>query len=204
MRNFKIIIAFDYNCGISKEGKIPWNIKEDIRHFRETTKRVKNQNNKNAVIMGRKTWDSIPNKFRPLPDRMNIVITHSPNKYENFHDVSFVDNFEKALHETCRKDIENVFVIGGAEIYKIAMNEFSHLNSHIICTYIDNDYNCDIFFPVNDGECLRELIMKDSESPSITKTLERSSNFTNYQFNHDGKCVYICELTRNCDKENCL
>jgi dihydrofolate reductase len=73
---FKLIVATDSNYGIGLDGSIPWYIKNDILNFTNITKNV---NETNVVIMGRKTWESIPSKFRPLKSRLNIVLSHQAN-----------------------------------------------------------------------------------------------------------------------------
>ena len=60
-------------------GSIPWRIKNDLKFFKQITSNVTNNEKRNAVIMGRKTWESIPDKFRPLPNRLNIVLTRTPH-----------------------------------------------------------------------------------------------------------------------------
>ena len=72
-KNFALIVAADLDGGIGKENKLPWRLSADMNFFKNVT--IGNGNN--AVIMGRKTWDSIPPKFRPLPKRVNIVITRN-------------------------------------------------------------------------------------------------------------------------------
>ena len=70
------ILACTHNGGIGLNGKLPWRLKEDMKLFKRITTTIQNPNDEgkqNAVIMGRKTWESIPNKFRPLPNRINII-----------------------------------------------------------------------------------------------------------------------------------
>ena len=89
-----LIVAATQDNGIGHDGNLPWNIKADLKYFQKVTTLYKRVESVfpledstipttclplNVVIMGRKTWDSIPNKFRPLKDRVNIVITRNPN-----------------------------------------------------------------------------------------------------------------------------
>src|SRR5450432_3210538 len=106
----------------------------------------------NAVIMGRKTWDSIPEKFRPLKGRLNIVLsrTYLAGQWEgsaNDKEPYKVSSLTVALTAlSLRKDIGKVFVIGGAEIYKAALGDMH--TKRILLTRVLTDFECDTFFPV--------------------------------------------------------
>ncbi|KAI8415400.1 hypothetical protein FOFC_05022 [Fusarium oxysporum] len=106
----------------------------------------------NAVIMGRKTWDSIPTKFRPLKDRLNIVISRSapsklPGKVEPSEPVR-VQSLELALqYARAHSDVGRIFVIGGAQIYDAALRLPEA--RRILLTSIERDFDCDTFFPVD-------------------------------------------------------
>jgi len=113
----------------------------------------------NAVIMGRKTWDSIPEKFRPLKGRLNIVLSRSylglsrtflAGQWEgsaNDKEPYKVSSLTVALTAlSLRKDIGKVFVIGGAEIYKAALEDMHA--KRILLTRVLTDFECDTFFPV--------------------------------------------------------
>ena len=71
-RGFSLVVAVCKNMGIGMDGGLPWKLSEDLKHFRRTTEN-------GTVIMGRKTWDSIPEKYRPLKNRKNIVLSTNPN-----------------------------------------------------------------------------------------------------------------------------
>ena len=79
MKPFSIIVAFDSKYGIGKNGELAWHLPSDLKHFKEITTAVSNPVKKNAVIMGRKTWDSLPQKFRPLGGRVNMILTKEKN-----------------------------------------------------------------------------------------------------------------------------
>ena len=104
MKFFNIIAAVDDNGGIGKDGKLPWGrLKDDINWFRKVT--VGNGNN--AVIMGRKTWDSLPKQFRPLPERYNIVLSRNLMPGKGY---SVAGSLDIALHMAEKAD--RVFVTG--------------------------------------------------------------------------------------------
>lgn len=137
---FSIIVAVDKKCGIGINNQLPWRLKADMKWFKEITT-AGHSDRLNVVIMGRKTWDSIPPKFRPLPNRINIVITHSPDQCQAPHGVS---SFEEALQLAYQLG-RDVFVIGGSSIYRLA---FRHPElENLFITEIDRDFNCDSFFP---------------------------------------------------------
>ena len=144
MRPFSIIVAFDSQYGIGKNGLLPWKLPLDLKHFKEITTAVANPARTNAVIMGRKTWESLPQKFRPLPGRVNVVLSKE-GKLSLPAEVFCSQSLEDALSRLSSSNIENVFVIGGAQIY-------AHAIEHPLCqklyvTHIQGDYGCDAFFP---------------------------------------------------------
>ena len=124
-----LIAALDKGRVIGSEGSIPWNIQEDLNYFREKT------TNK-AMIMGRKTFESIG---RPLPNRLNIVMTRSKEKVDG---VIIAPNKEIAI-EKARDFSSEIFVIGGEYIYK----EFLEMASEMLLTEIDLDTEGDAYFP---------------------------------------------------------
>ncbi len=128
-----IIAAISKNNAIGKGNKIPWHIPEDFKHFKELTMG-------HAVIMGRKTFESILESLgKPLPGRKNIIVTRQadykvPNEVEIF--ISF--NAALAAHSD-----EDIFVIGGAEIYKQAIDRADKL----YITRVDQVVDGDAYFP---------------------------------------------------------
>lgn len=75
MRDFDIIVATSSNLGIGMEGYLPWKIQKDMDSFKKITTSTNNPRLKNACIMGRKTWQSLPPKYRPLPNRVNVILS---------------------------------------------------------------------------------------------------------------------------------
>jgi dihydrofolate reductase len=74
-----IAAATEVGYGIGKNGAMPWRLRGDMDHFKRITQRVTDTSRQNAVIMGRKTWESLPKSFRPLPGRLNVVLSRNPN-----------------------------------------------------------------------------------------------------------------------------
>ncbi len=131
---FQIIAAMDLNRGIGKKNTLPWLIKADMRHFKDLTLN-------GTVIMGRKTWESLPEKFRPLPKRENIVLTRKEN-YKFPEGVIKASSLDEAL-QVARED--KIYVIGGATLYKEAI---LHLSCNgISLTLVNGEFDCDKFFP---------------------------------------------------------
>ena len=133
----EIIVAFSTkNLAIGKDGRIPWDISEDLKHFAEITK-------DSIVVMGRKTYESIPESKRPLKNRFNLVVTNTPEKYENIPD---------QLHYLSLADLDDIIIaqqdkrfciIGGAELYV----QYLGIADKIHTTQIDKRYDGDVFFP---------------------------------------------------------
>ena len=141
--NFSIILAVDSKNGLGKENTLAWRLSGDMKYFKKTTVLTEKPDDINVVIMGRKTWESIPEKFRPLPGRINCVLTRDKN-FEDEWCVSF-----NSL-DSCLKDIENmkniwkVFIIWGAKIYNQVLKD-SRLEK-IYLTQVKWDFGCDVFF----------------------------------------------------------
>jgi dihydrofolate reductase / thymidylate synthase len=148
-----IVAATAGKLGIGMNGTLPWKLPGDMKFFRKTTSTVENANHYNAVVMGRKTWESIPKKFRPLSGRVNVVLTkddEAREKYDIPSEVLVAKSLEKGLSEVNairnKTPIETVFVIGGGKVYEEAMNK--GLCEQIYLTRIHNDeIECDTFFP---------------------------------------------------------
>lgn len=167
------ILAFDIKKGISKNGVLPWNIKEDLQFFYSKTKC-------NVVIMGKNTYFSIPDDKKPLKNRLNIVLTREPSKYkeivEKYNNVIFTDN--ENIHENILlfphkyNDMYSVldkffkiFIVGGNEIYK----KFIPICKIIWVTKIKHDYGCDLFFDYNLENNVQEEKVFETEKCSIYK-----------------------------------
>jgi dihydrofolate reductase len=129
----KIIVACDRNGGIGFEGGIPWKNKDDLSNFARVTK----SGRKNAVIMGRKTWESLPHK---LKDRRNIVI--SRGKVEGVECYRTIYEAERAV-----ENYDNVFCIGGGQIYSELLK--SNRVDEIYLSVIKGDYVCDTFIDMS-------------------------------------------------------
>lgn len=138
-----IVVAIDSDNGIGYENRLPWpSHLEDIKRFQEITTITEDPNKINAVIMGRKTWDSIPEKFRPLKNRHNVIITSK--KLKNLDCYDNLDYSIKVLEKM--KNIENIFIIGGQQVYSEALRHPKV--EKIYLTVIKGKYNSDRHFYV--------------------------------------------------------
>jgi dihydrofolate reductase len=146
-----VIAALARDRVIGKENRLLWHLPEDMRHFKALTQG-------HPVIMGRKTWESLPDKFRPLPGRKNIVITR--NSAYLAPGAVLAETLDAAL-AACA-DASLAFVIGGAEIYALALPRSTRME----LTEIDAEYAGDAWFPAWDPrewqETTREARHHDS------------------------------------------
>ncbi len=146
-----IIAAVAKNGAIGNNNQLLWHLPEDMRHFRETTRGK-------PVIMGRKTWESLPDSFRPLPGRHNIVI--SRNRAYQATGATLAGSLEEAINNT--GDAGEVFVIGGAELYAEAMP----IADRLYLTEIDQDFDGDVFFPMFPPSEWQEVSRKAQQGTS--------------------------------------
>lgn len=146
-----LIVAFDKNNGIGKDNAIPWKLPPDMKRFSQITSTTLDPDKQNAVIMGRKTWESIPERFRPLPNRVNIVLTLSNVELPG---ATTVHSFHSAINAVVHNPkVERAFVIGGAEVYKRALE---HADG-IYVTALTQEFECDVHFPqIGEEFALRE------------------------------------------------
>jgi len=144
---FSLILACTLEGGIGYYNSIPWNIKDEMKLFKKITTDINSDFKKNAVIMGRNTWDSLP--YKPLKNRLNIIITANPNLI-NINDVNVMTykTIDEAL-DYCEENllINKVFVIGGKSIYDLCLNNEKYLNmiDFLYLSIIKDNYKCDTF-----------------------------------------------------------
>jgi len=134
--SWKAIAALGENRVIGVDGKIPWRLSEDMQFFKKMTSGEKPE--KNSVLMGRKTWDSLG---RPLPNRFNIVLSRTPAFIPGANlTVMNLDSLDAGLKPVPPGDI---WVIGGAQIYELTLPRCSEL----YLTHVNGHYQGDTFFP---------------------------------------------------------
>lgn len=149
-----LIAAIGKNRELGKENSLLWNIPEDMKHFRDTTRG-------HAVVMGRKTFESIG---RPLPNRTNIIVSRDKN-YKVPEDCLRAESIEEAIKIASEHESTEVFIIGGAQIYALALPYADKL----YLTIVDKEFpDADAFFP---------------DYPEFKKTIsKRTSSDENYNY----------------------
>jgi len=127
-----LIVAMDKNRGIGKNNDLMWHLPNDMRFFKETTAH-------HIVVMGRKNYDSIPEKYRPLPNRRNVILTRNSNfKAE---DCDVFNSLDDALGAYKHDSEKTIFIIGGGQIYTLALAQ--EVVDEMFITYIDGDYDAE-------------------------------------------------------------
>jgi dihydrofolate reductase len=130
-----IIVAIAEDNGIGKNNELLWHIPEDLKRFKRLTFG-------HTVIMGKKTWESLPK--RPLPGRKNVVITD--NSQDSFESATTAFSIEDAIKKC--QDEDQVFIIGGGSIYR----QFMPFADRLYITHIHKKAPADIYFPVIEAE----------------------------------------------------
>ena len=141
-----IIAAVAENNVIGRDGDIPWHIPEDLQHFKEKT-------TEHTVVMGRKTFQSLPNSFKPLPDRQNIVLTRSDFQPKN-GSVNIANSLDKAWQKA---ENQKIFIIGGAGIYRQTIEKADKM----VITEVHEEYEGDTYFPEWNQENWKEIERDD-------------------------------------------
>ncbi|PIQ77595.1 diacylglycerol kinase [Candidatus Peregrinibacteria bacterium CG11_big_fil_rev_8_21_14_0_20_46_8] len=154
---FSLIAAVDSEYGIGKDGKLPWHLPNELEYFSHITIGEGN----NAVIMGRTTWESLPKKFRPLKNRLNIVLTRQED-YELPDGVVRASSLDEALQLAKKKDTAECFVIGGTKVFSEAI---THPDcAQIYLTEINKKFDCDTSFPLFDKQKFEQKSRSEVQS----------------------------------------
>jgi len=177
-KGFKIIAATSPNGGIGLNGKLPWRNSTDMKYFKNITTQRFDESKTNAVIMGRNTFKSLG--YKPLPNRLNVCITSMDPfaAYPYFgvekKDVLFFDSLDTALEQLYQNsEIENIFVIGGAILYKCALKHPDC--QELLINRIECNVECDTFFPeydttqylLSDSNHLSEIVLNERYSKTL-------------------------------------
>lgn len=166
---YALIAAMDRERGIGKDGTLPWRLSDDLQYFHTVSTGTPPPGKRNASIMGRTTWESIPPKRRPLQYRLNVVITSDPN-YEVPEGVIRVGSLEAALAAVAdRDDVHELFVIGGGRVFSEAINRPECTKLYL--TEVDTVVGADAFFP--------EI---PPDFKEVSRSEQREENGYQYQF----------------------
>lgn len=203
-RKFNLIVAACENLGIGIKGNLPWHLKyeydclkwginegnllfflffflpsrNELKFFSTTTTKIVDPSKRNCVIMGRLTYFGIPEKKRPLPNRLNIVLSSNPVSSDYPSSVVVFKSLAEAMQQLSETDlgadIENVWICGGNRVYKEAMA--SDLCHRIYFTEIKASFECDAFFP--EIPSTFTVVPNDPDIPSEIQ----EENGTKYQY----------------------
>jgi len=139
--SFDVVVAADLDWGIGKDQSLPWpKLRGDLRHFKRITSTTSTPGRRNAIVMGRKTWQSKEVAERPLPDRLNVVVSRSELAVPP--GVIAARSLDEAL---AVRDVETVFVVGGA-VLLIEAVERRDLR-YVYLTRIEERYDCEVKMP---------------------------------------------------------
>ncbi len=159
--NISIIVAAGSNNAIGKNNSLIWHLPADMKFFKEKTIG-------HCIITGRKNYESIPKKFRPLSNRTNIIIT----RQENYHAPGTIitNSLQQAIEKAKEISEKEIFIIGGGDIFKQSL----HLVDTIYLTRIEHAFDADVFFP--------ELNLKEWLEISRIKGIKDEKNKYDYSF----------------------
>lgn len=165
----KMILAMDLDGCIGKENGLPWRLRSDMLRFKRLTLGQGNS----AVLMGRTTWETIPEMYRPLVDRINIVVTR--NREYTLDNADVVYSIEEGIEHAKSKNCDECWIIGGANVYEQCrdMVEEVHLTS------VETSNSGDVKVGLFDDEWNREVVestpqSSDNEHPTTYMILTKS------------------------------
>jgi dihydrofolate reductase/thymidylate synthase len=196
-----MVVCTDVNNGIAKNGKIPWSNKYELNFFKNLTTNTCNPTIlKNAVIMGRKTADTLN---APLSNRINCVITRNlnykmPNSNNSNEDCLNFNSIEKCLDELQSNDnINNIFLIGGNDIYNWGLSNSNKISAIYKSTILGDSYHCNLFF---DNKFLlnHDFVLYTNSTPNLFNV-----NIININDNN-GFCVNTYVKRENIEEKNYL
>lgn len=145
--DISIIAALTFNRVIGRNNDLPWKLPDDMKYFMQTTKN-------HHVILGRKNYESIPEKFRPLPNRINIIVTRQKNF--NALDCLVVHSLKEGIDLANKEGEKELFIIGGAEIYTLGLP----FTNRMYLTEIQTTLPGDAYFPLFDRSQWKEVSRK--------------------------------------------
>lgn len=154
-----LIVAMGKNGEIGYNNDLLWHLPRDMKFFKETT-------TGHVVVMGRKNWDSIPERFRPLKDRENVILTRNAD-FKLSDAITFTSFKEVVDKYFDKEDTRTCFIIGGAQIYDLALT--SNKIEELFITHVDESFKADTCFPEIDlNQWNSEVLLrheKDAKNP---------------------------------------
>ncbi|GAB0183399.1 dihydrofolate reductase [Grus japonensis] len=180
------IVAVCQNMGIGKDGSLPWPpLRNEYKYFQRMTSTSHVEGKQNALIMGKKTWFSIPEKNRPLKDRINIVLSRELKetpKGAHYLSKSLDDALALLDSPELNNKVDMVWIVGGTSVYKAAMEK--QINHRLFVTRILQEFESDTFFPEIDYKDYKLL----TEYPGVPADIQEE-NGIQYKFEVYEKAV---------------
>jgi dihydrofolate reductase/thymidylate synthase len=187
---FNLIYAKDLNNGIAKENSIPWKIKSDMNWFKNLTSDFYIESERNIVVMGYKTWESIPSKFKPLNNRLNVIVTNTHYndltkeiEEKDIKDTIVTNNIDDVM-EIYKTRNETMWIIGGKQIY----DYFLPMADYVYATKIFDTFDCDL--QIDDTS-----VLKNNYKLFFSSPIMRESG-TNFQY-----LIYSNKNIPDCDEK---
>ncbi|XP_027736729.1 dihydrofolate reductase [Myiozetetes cayanensis] len=185
-RSLNSIVAVSQNMGIGKDGRLPWPpLRNEYKYFQRMTSTSHVEGKQNALIMGKKTWFSIPEKNRPLKDRINIVLSRELKeapKGAHYLSKSLDDALALLDSPELKSKVDMVWIVGGTSVYKAAMEKPIH--HRLFVTRILKEFESDTFFPEINYKDYRLL----TEYPGVPADIQEE-NGIQYKFEVYEKAV---------------
>jgi dihydrofolate reductase len=165
-----LVVAADATGGIGRDGGLPWHLPGDLAHFKRITTATREPGRRNAVVMGRRTWASIPARFQPLEGRLNVVLTRRA-ELELPAGVLRAAGFDEALAlARGAADVEAVFAIGGAAVFAEALLRPDCEVMYL--TRVSGTFGCDTFLPPFEAHFERALTSEEHVDDGIAYRFE--------------------------------
>ena len=164
-----IIVAYSKNLVIGRDGKIPWYVPHDMVRMGKLTRHIESNDKtkKNAIVMGRKTWESIPEHCRPLRNRINIIVSNTISNNTDDSSVFIVNTLDQAIDLISQLNVDKTFIFGGSRLYQESLSR--GLVDKIYATYIYKTIEGDTYFPdINDSQYPYYTLSKCGEKTEYT------------------------------------
>lgn len=183
-----IVAACESNGGIGMDGALPWpNLTNDMKNFKAVT-------NNHAVVMGRRTYESIPLKYRPLPNRLSIVLSSKSRTELSLPDPVLLAGSFIAAHELLKAHGRSiVYVIGGESVYREAFR-YPEWSTRVYLTSVLSDFDVDTFFPMD------ALTKPESPFTLLSISSDHCDNGVNYTFKEYARRSFEDTGVENSDK----